>query len=284
MIESLARHPSLRELPIGLLDCGIAAENLAWFEDRGVQVRTAEWNIDFPQLAEWQAKLAGYKILIARPFLPGYFPEFDVFVWLDSDLWVQTPEAIENFLKAAETSPFNAVLEYDRNYTPYRSGPTWWRFFHRLNKRFFGAQIADALYHRPNINAGVFCMRRDAPHWRAWQNILTSALQKPHPIDKSSILVEQAALNVAVYAGNLPMACLPATHNWSCLQAIPAWNEQSRQLVEPHPPHAPISILHMTGPTKDKAFDLPVIDGGGRTVATELTYRAVRRNFFSDDA
>ncbi len=277
VMASIAEHPSLNDIPIGLLDCGISDKNLAWFRAQGVDVRLAEWNIDFPQLDAWKSKLAGYKVLISRPFMPDYFPEYDVFLWLDSDLWVQTPDAIHHFLEAAEWSDFTAVLEFDRNYFDYRTGPRWWLFFNNIYKFFFGAKIAKQFLFHPNINAGVFCIRRNAPHWKHWQQTLTAGLKKIHPINKESMLVEQTSLNLAVYGNNLQMACLPATHNWSCLQARPAWNAQTRLLVEPHPPHMPLSIVHLTGPTQGHVFQLPVIKGNGQSIETSLDYKAFKQ-------
>ena len=40
----------------------------------------------------------GYKALTARPFLPRYFPGFDLYLWIDGDCWVQQGDAIALFL------------------------------------------------------------------------------------------------------------------------------------------------------------------------------------------
>ena len=280
-LASIAAHPSLNSIPVGLLDCGISEENLEYFRTQNLIIRKAEWTIPFPQLDEWKENLPSYKAIMSRPFLPDYFTEFDVIIWLDSDLWVQTPVAIHDFLAAASWSDCSVVLEFDRNYEEYRTGPRWWRIFRDFNHRFFGADVADRLFHCPNINSGVLCIRREAPHWDVWQKTLATALNRKHDVDKWAALVEQNSLNVAIYDNKLQMACLPATHNWSCVQATPAWNEQTCQIVECHPPHTPISILHLTGRSKGKVFNLPIAGGCGRYIETALDYESVSKVFLN---
>ena len=43
------------------------------------------------------------------------------------------------------------------------------------------------------INAGVFALQADAPHWQGWADLLGEALQR------STDMTDQIALNVLVY-------------------------------------------------------------------------------------
>ncbi len=85
---------------------------------------------------------------------------------------------------------------------------------------------------------------------------------------------EQTALNHAAWALRERTALLPATVNWFCGKGTPAWDAARGLVVEPHPPHAPIGIVHLAGVgMKGRVWDLPVV-GGGR-VSTMLTRDAV---------
>src|SRR4051812_23474482 len=72
---------------LGFVDIGCAADSLNWLRDRGVRiVSPAEDALD--GLGQ---SVKGYHVSqICRPFLPKLFPDADCFVWLDSDVWVQS--------------------------------------------------------------------------------------------------------------------------------------------------------------------------------------------------
>ena len=61
----------------------------------------------------------GYKALTARPFLPRYFPGFDLYFWIDADCWVQQGDAIALFLRAARTGALAAAPEIHRSMRHY---------------------------------------------------------------------------------------------------------------------------------------------------------------------
>ncbi len=82
-----ARHPRLR------LDGGAAR----WCRAQGATLVVPQWDFDFPGRDKLKD---GYKALTARPFLPRYFPGFDLYLWIDGDCWVQQGDAIALFLAA----------------------------------------------------------------------------------------------------------------------------------------------------------------------------------------
>ena len=95
-IGSLRATPEGRALALGVLDCGLTEEQRAWCRAQGATLVVPQWDFDFPGRDKLKD---GYKALTARPFLPRYFPGFDLYLWIDADCWVQQGDAIALFLR-----------------------------------------------------------------------------------------------------------------------------------------------------------------------------------------
>jgi hypothetical protein len=136
----------------------------------------------------------GYKALTARPFLPRYFPGFDLYLWIDGDCWVQQGDALALFQRAARTGALAVAPEIHRSMRHYRHA---WGEFSSINgaayEACFDKETAERLIRYPLINAGVFALKADAPHWGGWADVMGEALQR------STSMTDQVALNVLVY-------------------------------------------------------------------------------------
>src|SRR5262249_20703426 len=93
-IGALAAPGGGGALALGVLDCGLTDEQRAWCKAQGATLVTPQWDFDFPGRAKLKD---GYKALTARPFLPRYFPGFDLYLWIDGDCWVQQGDALALF-------------------------------------------------------------------------------------------------------------------------------------------------------------------------------------------
>ena len=82
-------------MSLGVLDCGLTEEQRAWCRAQGAILVVPQWDFDFPGRDKLKD---GYKALTARPFLPRYFPGFELYFWIDADCWVQQGDAIALFL------------------------------------------------------------------------------------------------------------------------------------------------------------------------------------------
>ena len=244
-IGSLRATPEGRALALGVLDCGLTPEQRDWCEAKGALLVLPEWDFDFPA----RAKLPdGYKALTARPFLPRYFPGFDLYLWIDADCWVQQGDALSLFLAAARSGALAVAPEIHRSMRHYKHA--WNEFAGVCGPAYaacFGKDVADRLIRYPMINAGVFALAADAPHWAGWAEIYGAALQ--HSPD----LTDQLALNVLVYDKGFAHEPLPSRCNWPIHHATPAWDEDRGLFVEPAMPWDPLGILHMTIYTKKLA-------------------------------
>ena len=265
-ISSLQATEEGRALALGVLDCGLTDEQRVWCRARGAVLVEPQWDFDFPGRA---ALKDGYRALTARPFLPRYFPGFDLYFWIDADCWVQQGDAIALFLAAARTGVLAVAPEIHRSFRHYRHA--WDEFAAVCGKAYaaaFGEEVAARLIRYPMINAGVFALPAEAPHWAAWAEVYGDALQR------STDLTDQLALNVMVYDKGLSHEPLPSRCNWPVHHATPAWDAPRGLFVEPAMPYDPLGILHLTIYTKRLAT-LDVRELGGPH-AGQVRPRALR--------
>ena len=168
-IASLRATPEGRALALGVLDCGLTDEQRAWCREQGAELVVPQWDFAFPGRA---ALKDGYKALTARPFLPRYFPGFDLYFWIDADCWVQQGDAIDLFLTAARTGALAVAPEIHRSMRHYHHA--WGEFSAVCGAAYeacFDKETAERLIRYPMINAGVFALAADAPHWAGWADV-----------------------------------------------------------------------------------------------------------------
>ncbi len=265
-IGSLRATPEGRALSLGVLDCGLTQEQRDWCVGQGADVVVPGWDFDFPGR---DGLKDGYKALTARPFLPRYFPGFALYLWIDGDCWVQQADAISLFLAAARTGALAVAPEIHRSMRHYHHA--WGEFSAVCGQAYeacFGRDTAERLIRYPMINAGVFALAADAPHWAGWADLYGDALQR------STDLTDQLALNALVYDKGFPCEPLPSRCNWPVHHATPAWDAARRLFVEPAMPYEPLGILHLTIYTKRLAA-LDVRELGGPR-AGEVRMRSLR--------
>jgi hypothetical protein len=265
-IGSLRSVPQGRALALGVLDCGLTPEQQEWCRAQGATLAVPKWDFDFPARVGLKD---GYKALTARPFLPRYFPGHDVYLWIDGDCWIQQGDALALFVAAARTGKLAVAPEIHRSMRHYKHA---WGEFSSINgaayESAFGKATADRLIRYPLINAGVFALEAEAPHWQGWAEVLGEALQR------SADMTDQIALNVMVYDRGFSHEPLPSRCNWPVHHATPAWDGDLDLFVEPAMPYEPLGILHLTIYTKRlEALDVREISGPH---AGEVRMRSLR--------
>jgi hypothetical protein len=258
-----------REVAIGVLDLGLNEAERGWLAGQAARVVRPGWDVEFPRQERTPEAL---KAQVARPFLPRHFPGHEMYFWLDADAWLQEWRAVELYCAAAGRERLAIVPEIDRAYKRHYKRPKLfgltlaWKCY----REAFGWRVADRLGRNPMVNCGVFALHRDAPHWEAWQRIMTGVLQRTR-----FFYVEQIALNYAIYAERLPVNLLPAYCNWMPGDAAPAFDAQRARFVEPYAPHETIGVMHLAGKEqKEQVFTLARLDAG--TITTGLRYRDTR--------
>jgi len=245
-IESIRQKPQGQGVSLGFFDLGCTPEQLQWLEEQVDIIKQANWEFDFPGRNEAPEYLKG---LLARPWLPKYFPGFEIYFWIDADAWVQDWSAVDLFIQGAEYGGLAIVPEIDRgSQFQYGGLSRYWQWAYQQYSSVFDEEVAQCFCSYPMINAGVFALYQDAPHWQVWAKYLHQGLQK-----SISLFTDQIALNLTVYRDLFAQTeLLPAWCNWTCHYGLPAWDSSKHCFVEPYVPQTPIGILHLTSVKHDQ--------------------------------
>jgi hypothetical protein len=204
---------------------------------------------------------------LAKPFLREYFPDYDIYVWLDSDTWTQSPESLLLFDQGAQRRGAAFVLENHRG-SKFLHGAmgSYTAFLRTLTTMTYGQSIAESMAHFAHINTGAFSLSVDSPLWDAWKHSVRTAL--PHllggkfdvqQLSFAFAMLDQVALNHAVRVNSLSHAIefLRETCNWQCHLGLPAYDKSRDLFVEPYLPHGTISLIHLTAPWGGGVGQLP---------------------------
>ena len=265
MLASL-RGQTVQAAQIACFDIGLNEADQAWLAAQGVQVARPRAHLGVDADAVRPALLS----FLARPFLPEYFPGFDVYVWIDSDVWLQDAAVLEAYVRGALAS-FIAVTHERTGEYRFQAWLLGWTGMHLL--RGYGVAVTAWLLTRRQVNAGFFALSAGAPHWGVWARRYQAALARTGDL----VPHDQFALNHALYGGlldraRLPACLLPPRFNWICDRGVPMWNDADGMFCEPRAPYRGIRALHLAGPAKRQEYRIRRTGGG--SFSTCLTHGA----------
>jgi hypothetical protein len=182
---------------------------------------------------------------------------------------VQDWRGFELFIAGATHGRLAICPQSDRSYR-HRAKSISLRF--KLFSELFGSDAAYLLTFVPHMNAGIFAMQPDAPHWARWAEHWRQNLKQ----DSKWFGSGQAILTHMIYNEDMPAELLPGICNWQCHLALPLWDEEARCFVEPHLPHQKILLMHMTDDTKWLPQSYGTLQGN-RLQDAQLNYGFYRR-------
>ncbi|HPF78567.1 MAG TPA: hypothetical protein PLF01_04655 [Alphaproteobacteria bacterium] len=275
-VHSVRRFPQSKEMDICILNAGLKPEQVDRLKAEGCIVKDAQWPCPLPAY-----KIRGrdyLKSCICRPFIPDYFPDYDTYFWMDADTWIQKWDAVEMFLKGAAKGKIALTAQADRAY-PRQIRIKWlWRLPFKLRgfyvsniKKAFGFKKAKEIYAHHVLLAGAFALRKDAPHWKRWQELLLQALKHG-----KIFTAEQLSLGILCYIEGYEREVLPAYTHWLC-EFKPLWDADKKMFVEPSLPHEEIGILHISGwddmrLDRGVKTDFDTMDGGKISLSYRYPY------------
>ncbi len=256
MLASLGDRLGQAGTTVACFDIGLNQADQAWLRAHDIDVVVPRAHLGVSAAGVRPALLS----FLARPFLQEYFPGHDVYLWVDSDVWLQEAAVLDAYVEGALAQGMAITHERERSYR-FQAWLLGWTGKHLL--RGYGAADTAWLLTRRHVNAGFFAIRAGAQHWAAWAARYEAALLRTGDL----VPHDQFALNQALHGGlfgrdALPACLLPPRFNWICDRGIPMWNDQANAFCEPRPPYAPIGALHLAGPAKRAVYRV-VRTGGG---------------------
>ena len=252
LVDSIKSFKESENTAICILDAGLSDEQKNILSTKVDQIKSADWDIEVPGYKvkgkEW------LKSQVSRAFLPKYFPNYEKYLWIDADAWVNSWEAVDLFLRGCENNKLSIATSADRAYGRVLRAEWVFGGFARIKSQNykhakssgFSEKIARQVALKPHLNIGVFALELNAPHWNVWQKNLKHALNSGKIWGS-----EQIAMNVTIYNDELDVEILPAYCNWTLIEAL-KFDKERNTLVEPYLPNHKIGIVHFAGKNNDQ--------------------------------
>ena len=246
LIDSIIRFDESKNVAICILDAGLTEDQKKILSKKVDQIKSAEWDINVPQFKvkdkEW------LKRQVSRAFLPKYFPNYEKYLWIDCDAWVQEWSVIDLYFKACEDGKLGITQTMAPGYR-IMSKVKWLigklaiiksqNFKHAVSSKI-GIEKARKLAFAPHINIGVFSLEKNSKCWNVWQTNLKQTLSSGKIFGSEGL-----AINISVYIDNVETEFLPINCNWIVSNLLPKINESNNKFVEPFLPNIPIGIMHL---------------------------------------
>ena len=281
LIDSIKRFDESKNVAICILDAGLNEDQKNALKKKVDEIKNAEWDIDVPAFKvigkEW------LKSQISRAFLPKYFPNYEKYLWIDCDAWVNDWKSIELYFKACENGKLGITQTFSPGYK-IMSKVKWLfgkiaiiksqNFKHAISSKV-DLNKARKLAFAPHINIGVFSMQHNSPCWKSWQHNLTTTLKSGKIFGSEGL-----AINMSVYIDNIETEFLPLNCNWIASNLLPKYDDKEQTFVEPYLPNYKIGIMHLAaGIWKDnkdmrlnKSITIDIKNLDGNTVPKSLRF------------
>ena len=246
LVDSIKRFKESSEVAICILDAGLTDSQKDKLSKKVDEIKPAEWDIEVPAFKvkgkEW------LKSQVSRAFLPNYFPNYEKYLWIDSDAWVNDWNTVELLIKACDNGKLGITQTVGPGYKI--TSRVDWLFgklaiiksqnFKHAVKSKIGMEKARKLAFAPHINIGVFSLEKNSPGWKIWQKNLETTLKAGNIFGS-----EQLAINMSVYIDDLETEFLPLKCNWLTSNLLPKFDEKNQTFVEPYLPNYKIGIMHL---------------------------------------
>jgi len=246
LVNSIKRFKESENISICILDAGLTKEQKENLLNKVDEIKPAEWDIEVPGYKvkdkEW------LKSQVSRAFLPKYFPNYEKYLWIDCDAWVNDWSSIELYLKACDNGKLGITQTIGPGYR-ITSKVNWLvgklaiiksqNFKHAVKSKI-GYDKARKLAFAPHINIGVFSLEKSSKGWDVWKKNLSKTLKAGNIFGSEGL-----AINMSVYIDNLETEFLPLNCNWITSNLLPKYDQQKKTFVEPYLPNYKIGIMHL---------------------------------------
>jgi len=259
LVNSIKSFEKSKDTAICILDAGLSADQKEILSKKVDEIKPAEWDIDVPAIKvfgkEW------LKSQVSRAFLPKYFPNYEKYLWIDCDAWVNDWSSVELYFEACNNGKLGITQTLGPGYK-IMSKVNWLfgkvaiiksqNFKHAIKSKI-GIAKARKLAFAPHINIGVFSLEKNSPGWSSWQKNLEQTLKSGNIFGSEGL-----AINMSVYIDNLETEFLPLGCNWIASNLLPKFDETLNTFVEPYLPNYKIGIMHLAAGIWDGDRDMRI--------------------------
>ena len=259
LIDSIKHFDKNNTTAICILDAGLEKEQVKKLTSKVDEIKSAEWDIQVSSIKvkgkEW------LKSQVSRAFLPKYFPNYNKYLWIDCDAWVNDWSSIELYFKACENGKLGITQTLGPGYR-IMSKVNWLfgkiaiiksqNFKHAISSKI-GIEKARKLAFAPHVNIGVFSLEKNSNCWDVWQKNLETTLKSGKIFGSEGL-----AINMSIYIDNVETEFLPLNCNWIASNLLPKFDEKNHTFVEPYLPNNKIGIMHLAAGIWDDKKDMRI--------------------------
>ena len=259
LIDSIKQFDQSNSVAICILDAGLEKAQLNELSSKVDEIKNAEWDIQVSSIKvrgkEW------LKSQVSRAFLPKYFPNYEKYLWIDCDAWVNDWNAVDLYFKACENGKLGITQTIGPGYR-IMSKVNWLfgkiaviksqNFKHAISSKI-GMDAARKLAFAPHVNIGVFSLQKNSSCWDVWQKNLETTLKSGQIFGSEGL-----AINMSIYIDNVETEFLPLNCNWIASNLLPKFDEKEHIFVEPYLPNTKIGIMHLAAGIWDNKKDMRV--------------------------
>lgn len=281
LIQSIKTNPKSLGIHVGVIDAGITeAQKKELVEVYGCIVK--RFDPDQERLKRAISKRPALAVNLAKLWLDQLFPDYETLIFLDADCWVQDWKAIDWLVGGASHGALAVAPTWNR----YRGRfPIYWVLGLLPMIRTFNLKAA---YHaglklsvlrrvgeHADLNAGVFAIQRDAPHWgrmRYWQDVV---LKRGRPFTSDGL-----SMALASHVDGCMLQLLPEFCNYV---GSPLYDSKQKALVDIYFPHAPVGIVHLANQKiirYDKTALIDVTGTDGKIYNMNIRFEAKKFNLY----
>ena len=259
LIDSIKKFKESENVAICILDAGLTDDQKEKLHSKVDEIKPAKWDIEVPankvKDKEW------LKSQVSRAFLPKYFPNYEKYLWIDCDAWVNDWNSVELYFKACNDGKLGITQTLGPGYK-ITSKVNWLigklaiiksqNFKHAVKSKI-GYDKARKLAFAPHINIGVFSLEKNSKGWTSWQNNLLKTLKAGNIFGSEGL-----AINMSVYIDDLETEFLPLNCNWILSNLLPKYDEEKKPFVEPYLPNYKIGIMHLAAGIWKNGVDMRI--------------------------
>ena len=259
LIDSIKHFDKNNTTAICILDAGLEKEQVSKLSSKVDEIKSAEWDIQVSSIKvkgkEW------LKSQVSRAFLPKYFPNYNKYLWIDCDAWVNDWSSIDLYFKACENGKLGITQTLGPGYR-IMSKVNWLfgkiaiiksqNFKHAISSKI-GMDKARKLAFAPHVNIGVFSLEKNSSCWDIWQKNLETTLKSGKIFGSEGL-----AINMSIYIDNVETEFLPLNCNWIASNLLPKFDEKNHTFVEPYLPNNKIGIMHLAAGIWDDKKDMRI--------------------------
>ena len=244
---SLKKNNVLDDYKFAVLNTGMDEKQINYLKDNSVIIRDAKWNVEVPKF-----KILGrdhLKTQVARAYLPEYFENYKIYIWLDADIWLNDVQSFLLYEEGAAKNCLTITPQSDRAY--FNTARVDWFMnlplkVKTINYKNIGKSVSKKLGKKyafySTLNAGAFAINSNKAIWDCFQKNVKLAAKKGRIFG-----TDQVALALSVHEDKIPTEFLPAYCNWMCEFYFPIYDEKEKKFLEPFLPNNPIALIHLAG-------------------------------------